>query len=111
MALDNPATHLRCHCDRFERGIPADFVEIFRNILRGRLRHRDQWWRRGRSAACTSLRLHAAVINTLLPLIPVVQGEKMGYSLTFLSSSFSKTLLLFSKTLLFYAEAPSAENI
>jgi hypothetical protein len=64
MALDNPATHLRCHCDRFERGIPADFVEIFRNILRGRLHHRDQWWRRGRSAACTSLRLHAAVINS-----------------------------------------------
>ena len=54
--------------------------------------------------ACTSLRLHAAVINTLLPLMPVVQREKMGYSLTFLSSSFSKTLL-------FYAEAPSAENI
>ena len=69
-----------------------------------RLRHRHQWWRRGRSAACTSLRLHAAVINTLLPLMPVVQREKMGYSLTFLSSSFSKTLL-------FYAEAPSAENI
>ena len=42
--------------------------------------------------------------TALLPLIPVVQREKMGYSLTFLSSSFSKTLL-------FYAEAPSAENI
>jgi hypothetical protein len=81
------------------------FVQIFRNILRGRLHHRNQWWRHGRSR-----RLHVASAacrghqQALLPLIPVVQREKMGYSLTFLSSSFSKTLL-------FYAEAPSAENI
>src|SRR3984957_12671498 len=84
MALDNPATHLRCHCDRFERGIPDDFVEIFRNILRGRLRHRDQWWRRGRSAACTSPRLHAAVINSAAAANTGGPARENGYSLTFL---------------------------